>query len=295
VATRGLEGRNRLVSIYGVDVDLSPCLTQTAYSLCDGFGRAEQGDPMTNGGYYWDVVRPELCRLFTIVWGEPTVGLNRRQSTATVFAMRALRRVAAVDALFKAGLYLESHALVRAAYEDWLKLAYVLREPGDSRCDELAESIHKLDARVFDAFKVLCGQTVADKLFGPLPPLIQQYVGLARSETQPPAFASMADECRLRSMHDFVYAYLSGISHPDARTERIFDSSDSIPVAVIPERDAAQETRLAVWFCWFAGRTEILASKEFGVDHESFVDEYLLPLLAESGLNLETCVFVRES
>jgi len=246
-------------------------------------------------GYYWDSVRPELCRLFTIVWGEPTVGLNRRQATATVFAMRALRRVLAVDALFKAGLYLESHMLVRAAYEDWLQIAYLLREPGDSRCDAFAQSIHKLDARVHDAFKSLCGQASADKFFGTLPASVAQYVGLPRSQTQALVFASMADECGLRTLHDFVYAYLSGISHPDARMDRIFDSSEAIPVAIIPERDAAQEIRLSIWFCWFTGRTEILASKEFGVDHESFADEYLLPLRAESALTLETCVLVRES
>lgn len=250
---------------------------------------------MVHDEYYWDAVYPELARLFTVVWGEPVVGLNRRQSTATVFAMRSLRRALAVDCLFKAGLYLESHMLVRAAYEDWLQIAYVLCQPGDSRCTTLSESIHKLDARVHDAFKSLCGQAAADKYFGALPPSVMKYVGLPRSQTQAIPFATMADDCGLRAVHDFVYSYLSGISHPDARMERSFDSSDAIPVATIPQRDAAQEIRLAIWFSWFTSRIEILAAKEFGIDHEVFADEFLIPLRQESDLNIETAVLVRES
>jgi hypothetical protein len=249
---------------------------------------------MTDGVYYWDGVLPELVRLFTMVWGEPTVGMDRRQATSTVFAMRALRRVQAIDLLFKAGLYLESHMVVRAAYEDWLQISYMLRLSGDSRCEAFEESIHKLDARVYDAFRSLSGPAPADRYFGELPPSVRQYVGKPRSRTQAAPIASIADDCRLRTLHDFVYTYLSGASHPDARWHNIFDLSESIPMASIPGRDPAQEIRLAIWFCWFTARTEILASKEFGIDHEAFVEEYLLPLLTETGPNLETCVLVRE-
>jgi len=73
--------------------------------------------------YGWDLLLPELVQLFVEPWDEPLVGVNRRQSTATPLAMRALRRTQAVDMLFRSGYYWESHALIRSAYEDWLELA----------------------------------------------------------------------------------------------------------------------------------------------------------------------------
>lgn len=73
--------------------------------------------------YGWDLLLPELVQLFVEPWDEPLVGVNRRQSTTTPLAMRALRRTQAVDMLFRSGYYWESHALIRSAYEDWLELA----------------------------------------------------------------------------------------------------------------------------------------------------------------------------
>jgi len=247
-----------------------------------------------NDEYYWDIVYPELVKLFLKPWGEPILGPSRRQRVATVFAMRALRRLQAVNDLFKSGYYWESHALVRIGYEDWLQLAYLLREPGDARCEDFEAGIHKHDARVYEAFKTLCGQDAADRFFGQPPRDVAAFVGLSRSQTNPMSFASMAHDVGLREVHDFVYTYLSGRSHPDGRTTELFDDSKSIAVARIPRRDPAEEARLALWFSWFTGRILILASREFGIDRESFCDEYLLPLVAMSGINLETCVLVKE-
>ena len=113
------------------------------------------------------------------------------------------------------------------------------------------------------------------------------------SKTRAIAFATMADDVGLRDVHNFVYAYLSGMSHPDLRLNHIFDMSESV-VARIPKRDAEEEFRLSLWFSWFTSRILVLASREFAIDHEPFVAENLLPLLSDSEVNLETCVFVRE-
>jgi hypothetical protein len=240
----------------------------------------------------WDLILPEIVGLFHAVWKNPRVGLSLRQKVATLFAMRAMRRIFAVDTLFRKGLYFESHPLVRAGYEDWLYLAYMLRKPGNSRCAAFQEAINKLDARVYDAFRALCGQANADRYFGKLPDHVATFVGLPRSQTQALTFATMADDVELRGVHDFVYTYLSGLSHPDGRLHYIFDMSESIK-ARIPKREPKEEIRLALWFSWFTSRVLVLSSAEFEIDHEPFVEEYLLPLLSHS-VNIETCVFVRE-
>lgn len=244
--------------------------------------------------YWWDLILPELARLFLKPWGKPLFDLNRRQTAATPLAMRALRRTQAVDALFKAGYYWESHTLIRSAYEDWLQLAYLLHEPGDARCQDYETDIHKHDARVYDALRALCGQDAANRLFGTIPPEVAAFVGLPRSQTSPASFASLADDVGLRRVHDFAYTYLSGRSHPTGRIQELFDESELTAVARIPGRDPAEETRLALWISWFTARVAVLASREFDIDREPFCDEYLLPFAAASGINLETCVFVRE-
>jgi Family of unknown function (DUF5677) len=248
---------------------------------------------MKDEKYVWDLIKPKLVSLFHEVWSKPILGLNKRQRVATLFAMRALRRLVAIDGLFKSGLYLESHPLVRAGYEDWLYLAYLLREPGHSRCDAFQEAMNKLDARVYDAFRALCGQAVTDRYFKEPPDSVANFIGLPRSKTQAVTFATMADDVELRGVHDFVYTYLAGLSHPDGRLHYIFDLTDSVKKARIPKREHKGESRLALWFSWFTSRTLVLSSGEFGIDHEPFVEEYLLPLAAHS-VNIETCVFVRE-
>lgn len=252
-----------------------------------------RGSQVAGQQYFWDLVLPELMQLFGEPWGEPIIGANPRQRTATPLAMRALRRTLVVDSLFKRGYYWESHALIRSAYEDWLQIAFLMHEPGDARCEEYAVEIHKHDARVYDAFKELCGQAIADHLFPAMPADVAAFVGLPRGCTNPPSFASLADDVGLRKVHDFVYTYLSGRSHPTGRTQELFDASPSIAVAQIPTRDPSEEIRLALWHIWFTARVLVLASREFGIDREPFCEQYLLPLVA-SGQNLETCVFVRE-
>jgi hypothetical protein len=247
-----------------------------------------------NDDHFWDMLVPELAQLFAEPWGEPVVGLSPRQTVATIFAMRALRRLMAVTDLFRAGLYLECHLLVRAAYEDWLQLAYVLREQGDARCREFGAGVHKHDARVYDAFRALCGQQNADRFFPNIPAEVSAFLGVPRSQTNPPSFASLADDVGLRKVHDFAYTYLSGRSHPDPNRRAIFDDSKSIGVARIPERDPSDEIRPALWFAWFTARIVVLAAREFGIDREPFCDEYLARIADDSGTNLETCVMVKE-
>lgn len=58
---------------------------------------------MNREQYFWDIILPELTKLFIKPWGKRLVDINQRQRVATKFAMRALRRIMAVDALFKAG------------------------------------------------------------------------------------------------------------------------------------------------------------------------------------------------
>jgi hypothetical protein len=244
--------------------------------------------------YVWDLVLSELVQLFLEPWGEPMVGLNRRQQVATPVAMRALRRIQALDVLFKAGYYWESHTLVRNAYEDWLEIAYLMREPGDARCEDYETDVHRHDARVYDAFKALCGEAASGHVFGSVPPEVAAFVGLPRSRTNPASFAALADDVGLRRVHDFVHTYLSGRSHPTARTRELFDGSESIAVARTPGRDPSEETRLALWMSWFTARIAVLAARQFDADRESFCDKYLLPFVTASGTNLETCVFVRE-
>jgi len=244
--------------------------------------------------YVWDRLLPELVGLFLEPWGEPIVGLNLRQRVATLLAMRAFRRIPAVDELFRAGYCWESHTLVRSAYEDWLEIAYLMREPGDARCEDYERDVHRHDARVYDAFKSLCGDATASRLFGDIPPEAATFVGLPRWQTNPSSFASLADDVGLRRVHDFAYTYLSGRSHPTGRTRELFDGSEKIAVARIPSRDPSEETRLALWMSWFTARVAVLAAREFDVDHEPFCDEHVLPLVAAAGISLETCVLVRE-
>jgi hypothetical protein len=249
---------------------------------------------MNREQYFWDIILPELKNLFIKPWGKKLGDINRRQRFATIFAMRALRRIMAVDALFKAGYYWESHALIRNGYEDWLQIAYLMRESGEARCNNFAKDIHKHDARVYDAFKALCGPDSADFFFREIPPKVLPFVGFPRTKTKPKSFVSLATDVGLRKLHDFVYTYLSGRSHPTGRIEELFDKWGSIGIARTLRRDPSEETRLALWLSWFTARILVLASKEFDIDRESFCSKYLLPIIGASGSNLETCVFVKE-
>jgi hypothetical protein len=248
---------------------------------------------MNNEQYVFDMIVPELTNLFNAVWGEPKFGLNARQKIATLFAVRATRRIFAIHGLFKSGFYLESHPLVRAGYEDWVYLAFMLRQPGDSRCRSFYEGISKIDARVYDAFKILCGEVITNRYFGEPPNDVAAFIGLPRSKTKAPPFSMMADDVGLRWVHDFVYSYLSGLSHPDGRFHSVFDVSESIK-ARVPKRDPAKEIRLALWLTWFTSRIFVLAHREFGIDQEGFVEEYLLPMATTKGVTIETCIFLRE-
>jgi hypothetical protein len=163
---------------------------------------------MNREQYFWDIILPEMTKLFIKPWGKRLVDINQRQRVATKFAMRALRRIMAVDALFKAGYYWESHALIRNGYEDWLQIAYLMRESGEERCHDFAADIHKHDARIYDAFKALCGPDTADLFFREIPPKVLPFVGLPRTKTRPKSFVSLATDVGLHKLHNFVYEHL---------------------------------------------------------------------------------------
>ena len=242
--------------------------------------------------YFWDVIRPELLLLALEPWGKRVVPRNARQSLSTTFALRAMRRVEVVDMLFRGGYYWESHPVVRSGYEDWVQLAFVLRKSGEARCKAFSENVHKQDAGLYEAFVSLCGRDAAKSTFGEPPPVVKAFLGQKRS--QPQHFQTMAEDVGLRSVHDFVYPYLSGRSHPTGRSEGLFDQSPTLAVAQIPKRDKEEEIQLAVWVSWFTARVLILGSREFGFDREAFCDENRMPI-ADGGANLETCALVRES
>lgn len=247
-----------------------------------------------NNEYLWDLLLPELVPLFAH-WLDPLSTTNQRQRVATNFAMRALRRCMATDALFKQGYYLEASTLVRTGYEDWVYLAFVLHKPGDDRAASFGQQIHKHDARVYDAFSALAGAGAADQYFGEPPLAVAQYVGLPRGQTQAPALAAMADDVDLRKVHDCAYTYLSGVAHPDARVNHIFDDVSDVYVAQIPSRNPTGEFQLALWLGWFTARVAVLACREFGLDQEWFCDEYFMPIAADTPKCLETAVLVREA
>ena len=142
-----------------------------------------------------------MTKLFIKPWGKRLVDINQRKRIATQFAMRALRRIMAVDALFKAGYYWESHALIRGGYEDWLQIAFLMRKSGETRCMNFATDIHKHDARVYDAFKALCGPDITDLIFREIPHKVLPFVGLPRTKTRPKSFVSLATDVGLHKLH----------------------------------------------------------------------------------------------
>jgi Family of unknown function (DUF5677) len=244
--------------------------------------------------FFWDEILSDLLLLFSDPWLRPVSHTTKRQNVATLFALRAVRRVIVVDPVFKQGYYWETHPLIRSAYEDWLQLAYVLREPGSDRCVEFGVDTRKHDARLYDSFLALAGEDATERLFGDPPPEVAPFIGLTRSQTKSMRFSDLATDVGLLAVHDFVYAYLSNRSHPEVRSDDLFDHTAAMSRARIPRRDAREEIRLALWFSWFTARVAIIALREFSIDREDFCDTYFLPL-AEAGSDIETCVFVRES
>jgi len=45
---------------------------------------------MNREQYFWDIILPELTKLFIKPWGKRLIDINQRQRVATKFAVRAL-------------------------------------------------------------------------------------------------------------------------------------------------------------------------------------------------------------
>lgn len=245
--------------------------------------------------YPWDVAMADLMPLFADPWGAPLGEIDGRQAAATFFAMRSLRRVVAIDAVFSHALYNEAYQLIRAGYEDWITLAYILQAEDSSRWSQFQADVAKIDARVYAAFERLCGSALAAELFTDMPPGVRSHLGRSNRElnrTAWPGFATMADALGLRKVHDYVYTWLSVYAHPTNRSYgAIFDTPPGMVTARRLRRRDSDEVQLALWGHWFELRVLTLALSEFGIDKEPLSDD-LLDL--RTGNELVTCVLVRE-
>lgn len=218
---------------------------------------------------YWEQIGPELRKAAVEYLPKGEI-VAPRQRVAMVFGVRAFRRSLALEQLFASGLCSESYPVVRADYEDWLTVAYLLRLPGADRCDEYFEDVYKLDARMYDAFVSLSGQAAADKYFGPVDPDAEAHVGLPRGQTRPfggMTWANIALDVGLKSVHDFAYTWLSAQSHGSFKNMLdLFDPT--IGKVRVPERDLSFEVKVGIWAAWFEARIHALGAREFWVDGE---------------------------
>lgn len=210
--------------------------------------------------------------------------------------MRSLRRVVALDALFERGLYVEAHAVVRAGYEDWITFSYILNR-AEHRWRDFQADVHKVDARVYDAFRRLCGDEEADQHFKNMPPEVRQHVGKTRRTTRVLGgitMAARAAEVGLSLVHAYVYEWLSAYSHPTTRAYKsLFEQTPSgVSKVRNLRRDDKEEADLGLWAWWFELRILTLAGAQYGIDVESLSDELIA--LRDLG-TLHTCALVRES
>ncbi len=241
----------------------------------------------------WDVAASQLLSLKPQIWPGPHRNMTAQQHAADFFGMRALRRVVALDALFRRGLYVEAHIVVRAGYEDWITFAYILRG-GEGRWTEFKTDVNKIDARVHDGFEKLCGEAAADRYFPNLPPGVTRHVGRPRSKTATMGGVTMArraKEVGLSLVHGYVYEWLSAYAVPTSRSyPMLFERTDiGIKVRRL-RRDNEQEGTLGLWAWWFELRILTLAAAQYGIDIESLSEE----LLAHKNNDLYSCVLVRE-
>ena len=237
----------------------------------------------------WDVYRLQLLEL-SGPWTGPNHHDDERQKAADFFYVRSARRGMALSQLFEEGLYSEATSIVRCAFEDWIAYAYVLSGWSTGRWDDLLESVHQTDARVFEGFRDLWGEDAALARFAGMPAAVEKWVGVKAQTTD---LASRAREIGLEPVYRVAYPYLSAYSHPTTRPfGELFDSSGAMVTARIPERDADSEAVLALWALWFEMRIMTLANRAYGVDVEH-ASEILLTLLEEP-VDFRTAVLVRE-
>lgn len=254
-----------------------------------------KGESLAEFEHPWDLAMSDLAPLLADPWAAPLGKISQRQEAATFFAMRVLSRAGALSLLFGAGLYNDAYSVVRASYEDWLTVAFVLQLEDDGRWLAFQSEVNRIDARVYEAFVALCGSEVAAARFKNIPASVEEHLGKSKRELRKegwPSFASIADSLGLRAVHDFAYTRLSTYSHPTGRSfSSVFNMAPGRVTARIPERNAAGEAELALWAWWFSLRTITIAQREFGIDSEAHSDD-LLDLRGER--ELITCVLVRE-
>ena len=238
----------------------------------------------------WDVYRPALLRLSTL-WTHPHRHESAQQQAADFFFVRSSRRAMAIDRLFGDGLYSEGTAIVRAGFEDWVTYAWALAGWDDGRWEALNSTVSQTDARVYEGFLALWGETAAHEHFAGMPLAVEQWIGVKGGL---PDLASRARAVGLEGVYRVAYPFLSAYSHPSTRPfADLFDQSGNVVTARIPERSVDEEAAPALWALWFETRVLTLANRAYGHDVETASDELLT--LLEDGPDFRTAVLVRES
>ena len=250
--------------------------------------------------YFWDLVAfDDLHNVGALVWTGP-YDMHLRGNFADYYGMRTLRRVIAIDQLFKAGMYAECVPLVRAAYEDWVAAAYALLPDGVARCRIRADDLMRHDVKVRAAFAKLADEQAAARVFESNPGF--EAWKAAQTGFPPPwggaTWNQMAAASGLSLVHDLVFTHLSRLSHGSMKNSALVFEHDPVrrmQVAQIPERNVGQEALWAIWTYWFSLRTLTLCAKERGLDVEVVSDHARRLLRDEAEISLASAACVRET
>jgi len=252
--------------------------------------------------FLWDQLSTRLQAMYQESWAQPCSNMNDRREVALIFSTRVARRCAALDALFRLGLYDQAVPLVRAAYEDWLTIGTILvTVEDDSLAARYREDVVKTEAQLLKSFRLLAGDEACETLMAGPPPEVLQLTDLPAAKLRVSGnWRSKAVTLSLAEVHDYIHPYLSEIAHGNARNQVYLFSrdpdDDGIVAPVTMKRDEEVEQPLALWAWWFQLRVLTIAARERGTDFEHHTDE-LLDQLRQQGkhLTLQTACFRRES
>lgn len=247
----------------------------------------------------WDIAYLHMAEVLQNLIGKPIDNITTRQKAVAFFSVRTGRRNMALNNLFGQGLYSESIPIIRRAYEDWIVLSYILSVSDASRWDQFYKDVAKLDAAVYKGFLSLTNQKDTDKIFGKLPEEISALLYESKQKLKPwegKTFRQLSKEVGLEKLHDFVYPYLSSISHGSFKDNlEFFHVVENIYKAKAPKCDLEIETRWSIWVWWFHLRILTLAGQELGHNIEHLSEELLNNLRKGPNLNtFETCIMVKE-